>query len=165
MVFAQITLITWTEFLCDFLEMIGNAEFSCYITTIRRGHYGLLHLHAKLGILRELVARVLATELVKEKLDEYIEERQALAATNREEALAEGRKKREDKEHKKLSSGMQVEEGSNVNTGSTNSSESVKYDDNKQNGFIQEKHNEPTLNYRFLLIAVIFPGNLFGFKL
>lgn len=142
----KITLITWTEFLCDFLEMIGNAEFFSYITTIRRGHYGLLHLHAKLGILRELVARVLATELVKEKLDEYIEERQALAATNREEALAEGRKKREDKEHKKLSSGMQVE-GSNVNTGSTNSSESVKYDDNKQNGFIQEKHNEPSLDH------------------
>ncbi|XAR73096.1 hypothetical protein NMG60_11006939 [Bertholletia excelsa] len=97
----KITLITWTDYLCDFLEMVNTAELSACITTIKRGHYGLLDINAKVGIFRELVLEALATDIVREKLDEYIVQRQALAATRREEAIQEARKKREDKERQK----------------------------------------------------------------
>lgn len=60
--YSQITLLKWTEYLCDFLEMVGTDEFSSYLPTIRRGHYGLLDTNSKLGILRELVSRVIATD-------------------------------------------------------------------------------------------------------
>ncbi|WOG91576.1 hypothetical protein DCAR_0310825 [Daucus carota subsp. sativus] len=131
----KITLLKWTEYLCDFLEMVGTDEFSGYLPTIRRGHYGLLDVSAKLGILRELVARVLATELYREKLDEYIEERQALAAANREEALAEGRKRREAKDHKLHSNGNHTTttEGRRVGSEGSNSGELVTYDGNPPN--------------------------------
>ena len=85
--YFQITLVTWTEYLCDFLEMIDDADLYNYITTVRRGHYGLLDIRAKLGIFRELVAQALTTTLMREKLDECIEQRQELAATRRGEAL------------------------------------------------------------------------------
>lgn len=100
----KITIITWTEYLCDFLEMVEMPELSSCIPTIKRGHYGLLETHAKLGIFRELIAQTLATDLVRKKLDEYIEERQTLAATKRGEAIEEGRKKREEKERLKAES-------------------------------------------------------------
>lgn len=133
--------------------MVGTDEFSGYLPTIRRGHYGLLDVSAKLGILRDLVTRVLATELYREKLEEYIEQRQALAAANREEALAEGRKRREAKDHKMLSNGMQVntmEEGRKVGSEGSNSSEILTYDDNKQNE--ATAYREPTLRSGFLLL-------------
>lgn len=92
----KITLITWTEYLSDFLELVGTVELSNHIGTIKRGHYGLLDIQVKLAILRELVCRVLETEYFKEKLDEDIEKQYALAATRREEILEESRRKRED---------------------------------------------------------------------
>ncbi|KAK9292563.1 hypothetical protein L1049_020537 [Liquidambar formosana] len=97
----KVTLINWTEYLCDFLEMIDIPELRTHITTIKRGHYGLLDPHVKLGIFQELVDQAIATDLFREKLDENIEQRQALGATRREEALEEAKKKREDKEHVK----------------------------------------------------------------
>ncbi|GMH10255.1 hypothetical protein Nepgr_012096 [Nepenthes gracilis] len=100
----KITLITWTEYLCDFLEMINIPELSSNIATIKRGHYGLLDAHIKLSILRQLVNHALATDLVRVKLDEYIEQRQAIAANKREEALEDGRKKKEAKERLKAES-------------------------------------------------------------
>lgn len=84
--------------------MVEMPELSSCIPTIKRGHYGLLETHAKLGIFRELIAQTLATDLVRKKLDEYIEERQTLAATKRGEAIEEGRKKREEKERLKAES-------------------------------------------------------------
>ncbi|XP_015571067.1 DDT domain-containing protein DDB_G0282237 isoform X1 [Ricinus communis] len=94
----KITFMKWTEYLCDFVEMINISDLSAHATVIRRGHYGLLDVEAKLGILRELVNHVLETDLVREKLDEHIEQRQLLGATRRGEALEEGRKRREEKE-------------------------------------------------------------------
>ena len=94
-------MVTWTDYICDFLELLGNAELSTHISTIRRGHYGLLDIHAKVSIFNELIAQALATDVMREKLDEYIEERQALAAKRRGEALEEGRKRRERKESAK----------------------------------------------------------------
>lgn len=97
----KITLITWTEYLCDFIELTGISELTTHIPTIKRGHYGLLEPPIKLRILKELVDRAIATDLVRGKLDERLEERQTLAASKRGEALEEGKKKREAKERLK----------------------------------------------------------------
>ncbi|XP_022932029.1 DDT domain-containing protein DDB_G0282237 isoform X1 [Cucurbita moschata] len=97
----KITLVNWTEYLCDFLEMIENPKLCANTATIKRGHYGLLDTHVKLGILCELVNHSLESNIFREKLDEIIEQRQALGATRRGEALEEGRKRREEKERLK----------------------------------------------------------------
>ncbi|PKI39734.1 hypothetical protein CRG98_039904 [Punica granatum] len=61
----------------------------------RGGHYGPIEAHAKLEILRMLVNHALETDLVRELLDEYIEQWHELAATRRGEALQEAKKERE----------------------------------------------------------------------
>ncbi|XP_062083725.1 uncharacterized protein LOC133790203 [Humulus lupulus] len=94
----KITLMTWTEYLCDMLEMIKIPELGTCTSTIKRGHYGLLDTRVKLGILRELVDQVLETSVFREKMDELVEQRQVLGAARREEALEEARKIREAKE-------------------------------------------------------------------
>ncbi|XVF14639.1 hypothetical protein REPUB_Repub09cG0078500 [Reevesia pubescens] len=116
----KISLITWTEYICDFLEMINIAKLCSYMTTIKRGHYGLLDTNAKLGVLRELVSHSLETVLIRGKLDEYIEQRQALGATRRGEALENARKKRDEKEQLKGESDADglVKENSIESTGS-----------------------------------------------
>jgi len=78
--------------------MTSISDLTTHIPTIKRGHYGLLDTPIKLRILKELVDRAIATDVVREKLDEYLEERHALAAAKRGEALEEGKKKREAKE-------------------------------------------------------------------
>ncbi|XP_057972187.1 uncharacterized protein LOC131160480 isoform X3 [Malania oleifera] len=133
---SKITLINWTEYLCDFLEMIDIPELSTYIATIKRGHYGLLDTHAKLGILRELVAQAIATDLFREKLDENIEQRQALGATKRGEAIEEARKKREQKERLKAEPDTN---GHSLESLENNLSENG---DHKQNGDAVEKRKK-----------------------
>lgn len=134
----KITLVTWTEYLCDFLEMVDVAELSTYVSTIKRGHYGLLDVNAKLGILRELVAQALTTDFVREKLDEYIEQQQVLAAKRREEALEEGRKKREDKERLKAESdNKEITKGRNVESAGSNAL--VNGNHCRENGDIADK--------------------------
>ncbi|KAJ8769191.1 hypothetical protein K2173_000966 [Erythroxylum novogranatense] len=100
----KITVINWTEYLCDFIESIKVPDLSGHISTIKRGHYGQLDIQTKLSILQELVNQVIETDIVREKLDEYIEQRQMLGATRRGEALEEGRKKKEEKEKLKIGS-------------------------------------------------------------
>lgn len=73
-------------------------------STIKRGLYALLDVHAKLSIFVELVNHALETDTFREKLDEFIEQRQALGASRRAEALDEARKKREEKEQLKAKS-------------------------------------------------------------
>ena len=70
-------------------------SISSNISTVRRGHYGLVPTSLKLEILRELVDEAIATIAVKEKLDERIDQQQALAAEKREIA-------RKSKEEQKL---------------------------------------------------------------
>lgn len=65
-----------------------------------------------------MVTQALETDTVKEKLDEYIEEIQALAAARRDEALDEGRKKREEKERRK-SEANGVKSGEGMQNGVT----------------------------------------------
>ena len=95
--FLQITLTNWTEYLCDFLEMEDRVGLSSHVTTIKRGHYGLLDINVKLGILHELVSEALTTYAIREKLDDCMKQQQALAATRREEL----RKKKEEQHLKK----------------------------------------------------------------
>ncbi|XP_031114885.1 DDT domain-containing protein DDB_G0282237-like [Ipomoea triloba] len=113
---TKITLVTWAEYLCDFLEMISIAELSAHISTIRRGHYGLLDVGVKLKILGELVAQAFMSDLFKEKLDEDIEKRQALSAARRDEALEEGRKRREEKERSKTQSVEKVARNGHIDS-------------------------------------------------
>ncbi|XP_074292949.1 uncharacterized protein LOC141619826 [Silene latifolia] len=102
---AKITVITWTNYLCDFIEMIDIPELTTHVATIKRGHYGLLDPPVKLRILKEMVDHAVATDLVREKLDENLEQRHALGAEKRGEALEEGRKKREAKARLKAVTG------------------------------------------------------------
>lgn len=133
----KITLITWTEYLSDFLELTGTVELSNHVATIKRGHYGLLDIQAKLAILRELVCRVLETEYFKEKLDEDIEKQYALAATRREEILEESRKKRED--HLKIKSN-----GKEATKGHGNSSDTGSDNHLRENGDMPSSNGKQT---------------------
>lgn len=81
--------------------MIRISELTTHLPTIKRGHYGLLEPPIKLRILKELVDHAISTDLLRKKIDERLEERQALSASKRGEALQEGKKKREAKERLK----------------------------------------------------------------
>ncbi|KAJ0266073.1 Uncharacterized protein HA466_0001320 [Hirschfeldia incana] len=98
---SKITLITWTEYLCDFLDSVDIPDLCCDVGTIKRGHYGLLDPSVKLKILSELVNQIAETILFKGEVDELLEQRHALGAARREEALAEARHKRMEKERSK----------------------------------------------------------------
>lgn len=75
------------------------------MATIKRGHYGLLDANIKLGILKELVNQAFETDVFRDKIDEHINQRRALGATRREEALEAARKGREVKEQLKIQNG------------------------------------------------------------
>uniref|UniRef100_A0A0E0CLZ4 DDT domain-containing protein n=1 Tax=Oryza meridionalis TaxID=40149 RepID=A0A0E0CLZ4_9ORYZ len=80
----MVTLVTWAEYLCDFLEMTKTEELTRNIATVRKGYYSLIDTDIKLKILRELVEEAITTSPVREKLSERVDQRQALAATKRE---------------------------------------------------------------------------------
>lgn len=128
----KISLVTWTDYLCDFLELTSNDELSTHIPTIRRGHYGLLDIHAKINIFVELVAQVIATDIMREKLDEYIDERRALGAKRRGEAIEEAKKRREKKELEK------------AELNGKEHKESVENNSNIQNGDVSNKQDKNT---------------------
>ncbi|PKU82003.1 DDT domain-containing protein DDB_G0282237 [Dendrobium catenatum] len=81
----KVKLTNWANYLCHFLEMRNKPELSDHIPIIKRGHYGLLDIHVKLGILRELVAEALITSAIRDKLDDCIEQKKILLARRREE--------------------------------------------------------------------------------
>ncbi|KAL2241313.1 UNVERIFIED_CONTAM: hypothetical protein Sindi_0772500 [Sesamum indicum] len=143
----KITQVTWGEYLCDFLETSCGDELSTHISTIKRGHYGLLEIRVKLAIFCELVAQALETDTIKDKLDEYIEERQALAATRRDEALDEGRKRREEKERRKSeATGKEVKEESRVKPGVGYHSIANEVTPDKSNGKVLSQQNHSSRN-------------------
>ncbi|KAG1370024.1 DDT domain-containing protein [Cocos nucifera] len=119
---SKITLSNWAEYLCDFLEMEGRAELSSHVATIKRGHYGLLDINVKVEILHELVSEALTTYAIREKLDDCIEQQQALAATRREEL----RKKKEEQHLKKEETdNKEMDQGHILENGKVNSHNSV----------------------------------------
>lgn len=130
----KISLVTWTDYLCDFLELVSKDELSTHIPTIRRGHYGLLDIRAKVNIYSELVGQVTATDIMREKLDEYIEEQHVLRAKRRGEAIEEGRKRREKKELEKA----ELNENQHK--------DSVENNSNSQNGDVTKKQDKNTLS-------------------
>lgn len=87
------------------------ASISSHISTVRRGHYGLVDTSLKLQILRELVDEAIATTAVKEKLDERIDQQQALAAEKREIA----RKNKEEQKQKLIMEGATEKEMNQTN--------------------------------------------------
>ncbi|CAD6263623.1 unnamed protein product [Miscanthus lutarioriparius] len=91
----KVTFVKWSEYLCNFLEMISKEEFSGKVSTIRRGSYGLLETRLKLKIIREweLVEEAITTSSVREKIDEQIDQQGALVAARK----ADARKNREEK--------------------------------------------------------------------
>ncbi|EOA20042.1 hypothetical protein CARUB_v10000316mg [Capsella rubella] len=151
---SKITLITWGEYLCDFLESVDTPDLCIDVGTIRRGHYGLLDPNVKLKILREVVNHITVTSMFKGEIDELVEQRHALGAARREEALAEARQKREEKERSKtgeeangfLDNGRlvkkkdssQVPESSEDSKKKERSAEGSKM----ENGFVTSKKNE-----------------------
>ncbi|XP_062219321.1 uncharacterized protein LOC133919087 [Phragmites australis] len=88
----KVNLVTWAEYLCDFLELTKIEELSNNITTVRRGYYGPIDTDIKLKILRELVEEAVTTSAIREILSERVDQKQALAATKREST----RKEKED---------------------------------------------------------------------
>ncbi|KAK1267293.1 hypothetical protein QJS04_geneDACA009058 [Acorus gramineus] len=90
---SKITLMKWTEYVCDFLEMEGMTDLSRHSPTTKRGHYGYLDIQAKLSIFCVLVEEAINTNAIRQQLDEYVEQQQALAAMKR----GESRKKKEQK--------------------------------------------------------------------
>lgn len=123
--------------------MIDRPELCNYTATIKRGHYGLLDAHAKLSILRELVNQVLQTNIFREKLDEFVEQRQELGATRRGEALEEAKKRREEKGQLKAD----ADANGLIDQTFLESVQSVAANDNnnKQNGHMEEKRNGEVL--------------------
>lgn len=136
----KITAVTWTNYLCDFLEMQHVPEVSSCISTIKRGHYGILDARSKLGIFRELISQAHETNAFREHLDEIIEQRQILWAKRREEALEEGRKRKEHKELQKATSGTKTE-GYIDNGGSSGHAVENGYD-KRQNGEVPKEGAE-----------------------
>lgn len=85
----QVRLVTWTEYLCDFLEMTKNEELSTNIATVTKGYYGLIDTDIKLKILRELVQEVIQTSAIRDILSDRMDQKQALNATKRENTRKE----------------------------------------------------------------------------
>lgn len=142
----QITLITWTEYLCDFLESVDTPDLCFDIGTIKRGHYGLLEPSVKLKILRELVNHIAEAIAFKGEVDKLVEQRHTLGSARREEALAEARKRREEKERSKtgeesdgvLDNSPQVTESSEDSKKKESSAGAIKM----ENGSVSSKRNE-----------------------
>ncbi|KAJ4908630.1 DDT domain-containing protein [Raphanus sativus] len=143
---SKITLITWTEYLCDFLESVDTPDLCSDTGTIKRGHYGLLEPSVKLKILRELVNHIAEAIAFKGEVDKLVEQRHTLGSARREEALAEARKKREEKERSKtgeesdgvLDNSPQVTESSEDSKKKESSAGAIKM----ENGSVSSKRNE-----------------------
>uniref|UniRef100_A0A453C156 DDT domain-containing protein n=1 Tax=Aegilops tauschii subsp. strangulata TaxID=200361 RepID=A0A453C156_AEGTS len=129
---SKVSLVTWKEYLCDFMEM---TSISSNISTVRRGHYGLVPTSLKLEILRELVDEAIATIAVKEKLDERIDQQQALAAEKREIA-------RKSKEEQKLIMEVATEKEMNQTNAVQDGNENVNSQLVAKEG--KERKNAPT---------------------
>ncbi|KAK3158196.1 hypothetical protein QOZ80_2AG0134040 [Eleusine coracana subsp. coracana] len=85
----KVSLVTWGEYLCDFLEMTKIEDLASNISTVRRGYYGLLDTAIKLKVLRELVEEAVTTSAIRELLIERVDQKQALTATRKKSIRAE----------------------------------------------------------------------------
>lgn len=136
--------------MCAFLDRTNSPQFHPYMATIKRGHYGLLATHAKLEILGELLNCALETDLVREQLDEYIEQWQKLGATRRGEALEESKRRREEKERLKAESEVNgFINGNGLNSSGNNLGVLVNSTHNEQNGEAEPEKTDHVSKKRF----------------
>ncbi|KAM0916681.1 hypothetical protein ACQ4PT_010025 [Festuca glaucescens] len=134
---SKVSLLTWKEYLCDFMEMTSKDDFSPSLSTVRRGHYGLVDTGVKLQILRELVDEAIATTAFKERLEERINQQQTLVAEKREAA-------RKNKEEQKLNMEGTTEKEMNHTDSVPDGNESVNGQLVAKEG--KEKENAPSKN-------------------
>ncbi|KAJ7528779.1 hypothetical protein O6H91_15G019500 [Diphasiastrum complanatum] len=80
----QISLDTWKETLCDFLEFEGPERFNACVALVRQNAYRKLEPCLKLEIMHELVDLALRSQAIRGQLEENIEERQAIAAQKKD---------------------------------------------------------------------------------
>ncbi|XP_022632969.1 DDT domain-containing protein DDB_G0282237 isoform X3 [Vigna radiata var. radiata] len=138
----KITMISWKDYLCKFLEMIKIPKLRQYEATIKRGRYSYVDVNAKLEIFCELVNRALDTAIVREKLHEFIEQRRVLGAAKREEAIEASAKRRKEKEQLKADSGSTCgENGHDLDQDATASADN---NHRIQNGSIRKNRNSET---------------------
>jgi hypothetical protein len=126
----QVSLVTWAEYLCDFLEITKIEYLTSNISTVRRGYYGLIDTDIKLKILRELVEEAVTTSAIREILSQRVDQKQALAATTRGA--------RKDKEEQNLNHGTAAENEKNQIGGVQNGSGNV---DDQVRGIELDKNN------------------------
>jgi len=120
------------------------------MATIKRGHYGLLETHAKLEILGELLNCALETDLVREQLDEFIEQWQKLGATRRGEALEEAKRRREEKKRLKAESDVNgFVNGNGLNSSGNNLGVQQNGTHNEQNGEAESEKTDHVSKKRF----------------
>ncbi|XP_068665460.1 uncharacterized protein [Aristolochia californica] len=106
-----ITSKNWKDYLYDFLELEEEANITGDLVNIKHCQYFRLGVHVKLDILGRLVHWALLTDAIRDKLDQCIEQQQALLAAKRGEGLEEARKKKEEKQLKAANSGGLQENG------------------------------------------------------
>jgi hypothetical protein len=119
------------------MEMTSKDDFSPSLSTVRRGHYGLVDTGVKLQILRELVDEAIATTAFKERLEERINQQQAVVAEKREAA-------RKNKEEQKLNMEGATEKEMNHTDSVPDGNESVNGQLVAKEG--KEKENAPSKN-------------------
>ncbi|KAI5081067.1 hypothetical protein GOP47_0004250 [Adiantum capillus-veneris] len=95
---VKVTIQSWKDDLADILELGGFEKLAVHSSTIRKGDYMQLEPSAKLDILCNLVECALNSTAVREQLDVYIEEKQAIASQKRKEELEESKKDKEAQE-------------------------------------------------------------------
>lgn len=99
---VSISIQTWKDDLSDFLELEGVERLASRSSTIRKGYYRQLEPSVKLDILCELVEQSLVSSVVRDQLDLYIEEKQAIASQKRKEEIEEIKKGKEVQERSRL---------------------------------------------------------------
>lgn len=98
---SKVTIQTWKDDLSDFLKLEGFEKLALHSSTIAKGNYRLLEPSTKLDILCQLVEWVLGSTAIRDQLDAYIEEKQAIASQKRKEEMEESKRGKEAQERLK----------------------------------------------------------------
>mgnify|MGYP002776928345 FL=1 len=92
------TIDTWKDDYCDLSKLEGFKSLVEHSTTINDGNYMLLEPSIKLDILCGLVDCALSSSGIREQLDIYIEEKQAIASQKRKEEMESSKMEKEAQE-------------------------------------------------------------------
>ncbi|MCO5613434.1 hypothetical protein L7F22_067710 [Adiantum nelumboides] len=94
----KVTIQSWKDDLADVLELDGFEKLAMHSSAIRKGTYRQLEPSVKLEILSNLVECAINSAAIREQLDLYVEEKQAIASQKRKEELEESKKDKEAQE-------------------------------------------------------------------